>query len=156
MASFKRIIARKQTFEWRLVETLPAFAVRARNAAAVLIASVLLSGVARAQVPEVTGPIPAVGPPGTDLTRNYPQLASAPNFDLSSRGYIEEEFFFQGTATQYKVPAIVNGRVTSTADATAVSTGNPYKTRMLGQTPGKSAEFQRRRSGRMGQCDLRL
>ena len=116
-----------------------------------------LPALAAAQsVPDVIGPIPANLPPGTDLTHNYPQLASAPNFDLSSRGYIEEEFFFQGTATQYQVPAIVNGRVTSTADATAVSTGNPYKTRMLGQTPGKSAEFQRRRSGRMGQCDLRL
>jgi hypothetical protein len=141
MARFKSIVARKQTFEWRLVETLPAFAARACNAAAVLIASVLLLGGAAAQVPEVTGPIPAVGPPGTDLTHNYPQLASAPNFDLSSRGYIEEEFFFQGAATQYQVPAIVNGRVTSTADATVVSTGNPYKTRMLVRRPANPQNF---------------
>ena len=141
MARFKSIAARKETFEWLLVETLQAFAAPARNVAAVLIASALLSGTAAAQVPEVTGPIPAVGPPGTDLTHNYPQLASAPNFDLSSRGYIEEEFFFQGTATQYQVPAIVNGRVTSTADATVLSTGNPYKTRMLVRRPANPENF---------------
>ena len=120
---------------------LVAFAVRARNFAAVLIASALLSSVAAAQVPGVIGPIPAVGPPGTDVTHNYPQLASAPNFDLSSRGYIEEEFFFQGTATQYQVPPIVNGRVTSTGDATVLSTGNPYKTRMLVRRPADPDNF---------------
>ena len=55
-----------------------------------------LPALAAAQsVPDVIGPIPANLPPGTDLTHNYPQLASEPNFDLSSRGYIEEEFFFQ-------------------------------------------------------------
>ena len=75
------------------ISWLVAFPVRTRNFAAVLIASALLSSVAAAQVPEVIGPIPAVGPPGTDVTHNYPQLASAPNFDLSSRGYIEGESF---------------------------------------------------------------
>ena len=141
MARLEGIIARVGTFEWILVESLPAFASRARNFAAVLIASALLSSVAAAQVPEVIGPIPAVGPPGTDLTHNYPQLASAPNFDLSSRGYIEEDFFFQGAATQYQVPPIVNGRVTSTGDATVQSTGNPYKTRMLVRRPANPDNF---------------
>ena len=94
MAHIKGIVAGMRTFEWVLVETLQTLAARARKFAAVLIASALLSSAAAAQVPEVIGPIPAVGPPGTELTHDYPQLASAPNYDLSSRGYIEEEFFF--------------------------------------------------------------
>ena len=92
MARFTSMVARIGTFERVLVEILRTFAARAHDFAAVLIASALLSSVAAAQIPEVSDPIPAVGPPGTDLTHNYPQLASAPNFDLSSRGYIEEEF----------------------------------------------------------------
>ena len=114
---------------------LQTFASRARARLAVAAASALLSTIAAAQVatPLVAGPIPAVGPPGTDLTRNYPQLASEPNFDLSRRGYIEEEFFFEGTATRYSTPSMANGVV--------VSSGHPYKTRMIVRRPAEAAKF---------------
>jgi hypothetical protein len=57
-----------------------------------VIAAIGLPALAAAQVPDVIGPIPASLPPGTDLTHNYPQLSSEPTDNLSSRGYIEEEF----------------------------------------------------------------
>ena len=71
-------------------------------ATAALCAALVAPTLAQVPVPHVTGPIPAVGPPGTDLTHNYPQLASEPTFNLSRAGYIEEEFFFEGTATSYR------------------------------------------------------
>jgi hypothetical protein len=99
------------------------------------IAAALLSGIAAAEVatPVITGPVPAVGAPGTDLTRNYPQMASEPNFDLSKRGYVEEEYFFQGTATSYQTPAL--------ADGVAVSAGNPYKSRLIVRRPANLAKW---------------
>jgi hypothetical protein len=48
MARINGIVARIRTFEWVLVEALQTFAARARNFAAVLIASALLSSVAAA------------------------------------------------------------------------------------------------------------
>ncbi len=100
-------------------------------ATAVAIMSVPLA--AAAQVPTVTGPIPAVLPPGTDLTHNYPQLSSEPNDNLSARGYVEEEFFIQGRATQYQTPAL--------ADAVVLSTGHPYKTRLIVRRPADPTKF---------------
>jgi len=76
-----------------------------------IIAAIGLPAVAPAQsVPDVIGPIPANLPPGTDLTHNYPQLSSEPTDNLSSRGYVEEEFFFQGAATSYATPALERSR----------------------------------------------
>jgi len=83
-----------------------------------VIAAIGLPAVAAAQsVPDVIGPIPANLPPGTDLTHNYPKLSSEPTDNLSSRGYVEEEFFFQGAATSYAtqtstIPAKQRGRLT--------------------------------------------
>jgi hypothetical protein len=114
---------------------LQTFASRTRARLAAAAAAALLSTLAAAQVatPAVTGPVPALGPPGTDLTRNYPQLASEPNFDLSRRGYVEEEYFFEGTATRYSTPAMANG--------VAVSSGHPYKTRLIVRRPDEAAKF---------------
>jgi hypothetical protein len=47
--------------------------------------------------PEVTGPIPYDEPGSAD--RNYPFLAT--DMNLAHRGYVEEEFFFSGTANRY-------------------------------------------------------
>src|SRR5262245_376465 len=44
--------------------------------------------------PTVTGPIPGVTP--GDPSHNYPFFAT--DVDLASRGYIEQEFFIEGTA----------------------------------------------------------
>jgi hypothetical protein len=67
------------------------------------IAAALLSGIAAAELatPVITGPVPAVGAPGTDLTRNYPQMASEPNFDLSKRGSSR-----RSTSSRGRQPAI--------------------------------------------------
>ena len=84
-----------------------------------IIAAIGLPAVAAAQsVPDVIGPIPANLPPGTDLTHNYPQRSSEPTDNLSSRGYVEEEFFFQGAATSYATPALDDGVVVSTGHPT--------------------------------------
>ncbi|RKT89016.1 hypothetical protein SAMN05421805_10719 [Saccharopolyspora antimicrobica] len=87
----------------------------------------------RVATPIVTGPVPAAMPPGTDLAHNYPQLAAEPGFDLSGRGYVEEEYFFEGKATRYDTPPM--------ADGVALSTGNPYKTRMIVRRPDDPAKF---------------
>src|ERR1700730_10013997 len=101
-----------------------------------VIAAIGLPAVAAAQsAPDVIGPIPANLPPGTDLTHNYPQLSSEPTDNLSSRGYVEEEFFFQGAATSYATPAL--------ADGVVVSTGHPYKSRMIVRRPDDPSRFHR-------------
>jgi hypothetical protein len=80
-------------------------------------------------VPTVTGPVPssAVGEPG----RNYPFHAAA--VELKPHGYIEEEFFFEGTANRYNTP--------SQATGTIVDSGHPYKTRMVVRRPTTAARF---------------
>jgi hypothetical protein len=80
--------------------------------------------------PTVTGPIPVNVPLG-DPSHDYPQLAT--QLDLASYGYVEEEFFFEGTATRYETPDL--------ADGTVISTGHPYKTRMIVRRPISKKRF---------------
>jgi hypothetical protein len=86
------------------------------------------AGVATADVPipVVTGPIPANAPPGNP-SHDYPQTATsldvARPLDLASLGYVEEEYFFSGTANMYTTPPLATG--------TIVSSGHPYKSRIL-------------------------
>ena len=98
-----------------------------------VIAAIGLPALAAAQVPQVTGPIPADLPPGTDLTHSYPQLSSEPTDNLSSRGYVEEEFFFEGAATSYDTPAL--------ADGVVLSAGHAYKSRMIVRRPADPSKF---------------
>ena len=102
-------------------------------AVALLVPTVTLAQRQSVPTPTIIGPIPALGSPGTDLTHNYPQLASEPNFNLSQRGYLEEEFFFQGYATRYQTPAMANG--------TVLSTGHPYKSRLIVRRPLDPGKF---------------
>ena len=74
--------------------------------------------------PTVTGPIPVNVPLG-DPSHDYPQFAT--QLDLASYGYVEEEFFLEGEATRYLTPPL--------ADGTEISTGQPYKTRMIVRRP---------------------
>src|SRR5215831_4503202 len=64
--------------------------------------------------PTVTGPIPANVKPG-DASHDYPQLATsldlARPIDLASLGYVEEEYFFSGTANVYSAFRPLNARV---------------------------------------------
>src|SRR5205807_3257891 len=88
------------------------------------LAVALWAGVAAASVPVpvVTGPIPANAAPGNP-SHDYPQLATSLDpgrpLDLASLGYVEEEYFFSGTANVYNTPTLATG--------TIVSSGHPYK-----------------------------
>src|SRR4029077_15369066 len=87
-----------------------------------LLASLLALGVAfwagvamaGVPVPVVTGPIPANAAPG-DPSHDYPQLATsldlARPLDLVSLGYVEEEYFFSGTANVYTTPTLATGTI---------------------------------------------
>jgi len=89
--------------------------------------------------PEVIGPL-ASDPPGSP-GRNYPFAAT--DLDLASRGYVEQEFFFQGTANVYDTPNQIGGVGLGPPAPTAniVSTGYPYKTRMIVRRPVKAGKF---------------
>ena len=80
--------------------------------------------------PTLTGPIAVTVPLG-DASHDYPQLAT--QADLAGNGYVEEEFFFEGTANRYDTPALATGAV-------AVS-GLPYKSRMLVRRPRDGGKF---------------
>jgi hypothetical protein len=85
---------------------------------------------AEVPAPIVTGPIPANAPPG-DPSHDYPQLATA--FDLASLGYVEEEYFFSGTANVYNTPPLTT--------ATIVSSGHPYESRLIVRRPTSPEKF---------------
>lgn len=79
--------------------------------------------------PTVTGPIAAmpIGDPGHD----YPFYAAA--VDLKARGYLEEEFFIEGTASRYSTPPQATGAV--------VDSDHPYRTRIVVRRPATTARF---------------
>ena len=85
---------------------------------------------AAAPDPIVTGPIPANAPPG-DPSHDYPLLATA--LDLASVGYVEEEYFFSGTANVYNTPPLTT--------ATIVSSGHPYESRLIVRRPTSPEKF---------------
>jgi hypothetical protein len=80
--------------------------------------------------PVVSGPIAAPDVPGTP-THNYPFFAS--NHELADHGYVEEEYFIQGTANRYNTPSLATGSV--------IDGGHPYMTRILVRRPANPAKF---------------
>jgi hypothetical protein len=92
-------------------------------------APVLLRGASAVPGPTVTGPIAATSVGGSG--RDYPFYASV--LDLAARGYVEEEFFIEGTANRYNTPALTT--------ATIVDGGHPYKTRIVVRRPSAPARF---------------
>jgi Alpha/beta hydrolase domain len=80
--------------------------------------------------PTVSGPIASPDIPGTP-THNFPFFAS--NHDLPTHGYVEEEFYSQGTANRYNTPALTTG--------TIIDSGHPYLTRMLVRRPADPKQF---------------
>jgi hypothetical protein len=102
----------------------------ARAAILVSLAAIAVPAIAGAPNPTVTGPIPVNAPPG-DPSHDYPQFAT--QVDIASQGYVEEEYFFEGTATRYSTPTLATGSV--------VSTGHPYKTRMIVRRPASAKRF---------------
>jgi hypothetical protein len=97
---------------------------------ATLLALALLAPAALAQGPRIEGPIAATAHPG-DPSRDYPFFAS--DDGLAADGYVEREYFYSGTATRYNA----DGATT----ATPISTGHPYKTRMVVRRPASHRRF---------------
>ena len=89
--------------------------------------------------PVVTGPL-ASDPRGSP-SRNYTFLAT--DLDLASRGFVEEEFFFGGTANVYDTPNPfpIGAGLGTTPTANIVSSGHPYKTRMVVRRPADARRF---------------
>ena len=98
---------------------------------AVALASALSFSVS-AQVPNptVTGPIASTAVPG-DASHSYVFFAT--NHELSVNGYVEEEYFIEGTANTYNTPTGATGSV--------LTTNNPYKTRIVVRRPADKARF---------------
>ncbi len=80
--------------------------------------------------PTVTGPIPATVPPG-DPSHNYPFFAT--DVDLASKGYVEQEYFIEGTANRYNTPLLQTG--------TIIDSGHHYKTRIVVRRPADPKRF---------------
>ena len=78
----------------------------------------------------VTGPIAATSPL-RDAAHGYPFNATP--MDLARQGYVEEEFFIEGSASRYETPPMATGHVT---DA-----GHPYKTRIVVRRPRSASRF---------------
>lgn len=80
--------------------------------------------------PNVIGPVLSnqIGDP----SHNYTWLATDEN--LSKYGYVEEEFFVEGEARQYSIPADLG-------TGTQLSEGNHYKTRIVVRRPASSKNF---------------
>ncbi len=99
----------------------------------VVVAAVILTaprmGAAIAP-PNVTGPVRNTAKP-PDPSHGYPFNPSA--IDLAAKGYVEEEFFVEGTANQYNI--------TPEATATVLDSGHPYKTRMVVRRPESAKKF---------------
>jgi Alpha/beta hydrolase domain len=79
--------------------------------------------------PTVTGPLAAVAP--GDPSRDYPFFAAV--VDLKAQGYVEEEFFIEGTANRYNTPGLATGSV--------VDRNHRYKTRLLVRRPASAVRF---------------
>src|SRR6185503_19511502 len=80
--------------------------------------------------PTVNGPVASTGIPGSQA-HDYTFFAS--NHELASYGYVEEEFFIQGTANRYNTPAQTTG--------TIVDSDHPYKTRVVVRRPADARRF---------------
>jgi len=110
----------------------------------VAIAAGAVAATAHAVIPNPTlsGPIAATAPAG-DASRNYPFLATIlfPN----GSGYVEEEFFVEGTAKRYSGTCTSAGCLDATARTartpTLVSSGNPYRIRMVVRRPSDPSRF---------------
>ncbi|MEI7933129.1 MAG: alpha/beta hydrolase domain-containing protein, partial [Alphaproteobacteria bacterium] len=106
------------------------------TAAMALTGSIVTAQSAAAQAasrvpnPTVTGPIASHGPLGSPA-HDYPWGATMHN--LAAVGYVEEEYFFSGTANRYNTPA---GQ-----PATVRDSGHKYVTRMLVRRPIDPKKF---------------
>lgn len=105
---------------------------RAASRIAAFTAALLLTAAsASGQVPNptVTGPIPENVPPG-DPSHDYIFFSDE---GVGAFGYVEEEFFIEGTANVYSTPPLSTGSV--------LSGGHAYKTRIVVRRPTNPNRF---------------
>ena len=97
------------------------------NYLCLLYLGIIFVDISNAAVPDakIIGPI-AADPVG-DPSRNFIYSASA--IDLTSQGYIEEEYFIEGTANQYTTPDLETGQV--------IDSGHRYLSRLIVRRPQK-------------------
>jgi hypothetical protein len=105
---------------------------------AVWLAVLAAPAAAAAPDPVVTGPVAAAAPPG-DPSRDYPFFAS--HLDLAGRGYVEEEYFIEGTANRYNTPALLPPDFTNDPTGSIIDGGHPYKTRIVVRRPASADRF---------------
>lgn len=79
--------------------------------------------------PRVTGPI-AAGEPGNP-SNDF--IFTMSGMDLAGHGYVEEEYFVEGTARRYVTEGLETGAV--------IDSGHPYRTRIVVRRPGDPARF---------------
>ena len=80
--------------------------------------------------PVLTGPITAKTAPG-DPAHDYPFFAALE--DLKARGYVEQEYFYSGSANRYETPEGATGK--------AIDGNHKYKTRLLVRRPVEAKKF---------------
>jgi Alpha/beta hydrolase domain len=99
---------------------------------AVLVAAFALADDQRVTVPvpTVTGPVAWIAQP-PDAAHGY--TFNHTFLDLAHAGYVEEEFFLEGTANRYNMPAEATGSV--------MDSGHPYKTRIVVRRPTSARKF---------------
>jgi hypothetical protein len=88
--------------------------------------------------PTVSGPIPVTAIPGSP-SHNYIFFSS--NHDLPSHGYVEEEYFFSGTANEYNTSSPTAAQPCPGCTGTVISSGHPYLTRMVVRRPANPSDF---------------
>ncbi|MFM0212230.1 alpha/beta hydrolase domain-containing protein [Paraburkholderia sediminicola] len=93
-------------------------------------------------LPVIQGTIPADQVGSAD--HNYPFAAgeAVPDGTFEKYGYVEQEFFMQGTANVYNLPAPTGiADAIQAPTATVVTSGHPYKTRLIVRRPTDPSKF---------------
>jgi hypothetical protein len=80
--------------------------------------------------PVVTGPIASPAIPGQP---SKDHIFFASDHPLAVNGYIEEEYFIEGTANRYNTPSGATGSI--------IDSGHPYRTRLVVRRPASDKKF---------------
>src|SRR5215831_21157075 len=98
----------------------------------ILFALCFAANAAIAEVPNptVSGSVATTGTPGNSA---HDYIFFATNHDLALHGYVEEEFFIQGTANRYTTSPQTTGTITDS--------DHPYKTRVVVRRPADAKRF---------------
>jgi hypothetical protein len=101
-----------------------------RHVIAAVVAASFAAATLFAANPVVTGPVAVKAMPG-DPTHDYPFFAALE--DLKAREYVEQEYFFSGTANRYEIP--------EGATAKVLDGNHTYQTRLVVRRPANGKRF---------------